>query len=99
MIGRLLAIVCAVASVPAAAQTVRTTAGTVQGDASGSRLVFRGIPFAAPPLAERRWTPPAPPPPWRGVRTATVEPLMPCRAISVAATSGLGRDAPQLGHE
>jgi para-nitrobenzyl esterase len=33
--------------------------------------VFRGIPFAAPPLAERRWTPPAPPPPWRGVRTAT----------------------------
>lgn len=29
--------------------------------------VFRGVPYAAPPL---RFSPPAPPPPWRGVRTA-----------------------------
>lgn len=71
MIARLLALVCAAASVPATAQTVRTADGAVQGDATGRRLVFRGIPFAAPPLAERRWTPPAPPLPWRGVRAAT----------------------------
>ena len=34
-----------------------------------------------------------------GVRTATVEPLMPCSSISVAATSGRGREAPQLAQE
>ena len=34
--------------------------------------VFRGVPFAAPPVGERRWRPPEPAAPWDGVREATV---------------------------
>lgn len=34
--------------------------------------VFRGVPFAAPPIGERRWRPPEPAAPWDGVRDATV---------------------------
>ena len=56
----------------AAAEPVRTTAGYVDGSTltgSGVRL-FRGIPFAAPPIGDRRWRPPAPVEPWDGVLDA-----------------------------
>ena len=50
---------------------VRTAAGMLEGlDASGVRT-FRGIPFAGPPVGERRWRAPAPAPTWTGVRRAT----------------------------
>lgn len=56
---------------PAAASPVvrRTEAGRVEGVA-GDILVFRGVPFAAPPVDELRWRPPAPVTPWAGVRPA-----------------------------
>jgi len=38
--------------------------------ASPAISVFRGIPFAAPPVGERRWRPPEPAARWEGVRTA-----------------------------
>lgn len=52
----------------AAPQNVRTSGGLVAGVAlpHGVR-VFKGIPFAAPPLGARRWRPPQPAKPWRGV--------------------------------
>jgi para-nitrobenzyl esterase len=37
----------------------------------GAVAVFRNVPFAAPPVGERRWKPPAPVEPWTGVRNAT----------------------------
>ncbi|MCA1218785.1 carboxylesterase/lipase family protein [Streptomyces sp. 8L] len=51
---------------------VRTEAGPVEGIPGRDRsvTVFRGIPYAAPPVGELRWRPPEPPVPWRGVRLA-----------------------------
>jgi para-nitrobenzyl esterase len=55
------------------ADPVRTTAGVVAGTAEpdGRGLAFRGIPFAAPPVGDRRWREPQPVAPWPGVRQAT----------------------------
>ncbi|CAN7341453.1 carboxylesterase/lipase family protein [Caulobacter sp. LjRoot300] len=51
---------------------VTVTSGTIQGGARGAGAVFRGVPFAAPPVGDRRWKPPAPLTPWTGTREATV---------------------------
>lgn len=51
---------------------VRVADGLLVGlVAPGGVREFRGIPFAAPPVGTLRWTPPAAPAPWRGVRDAT----------------------------
>jgi para-nitrobenzyl esterase len=55
-----------------AADQVRTDAGIVEGFvAPGTSIrVFRGIPYAAPPVGDLRWRPPQPVPAWEGVRSA-----------------------------
>lgn len=45
--------------------------GAVHGVREGKVEVFRGIPFAAPPLGELRWKSPQPVARWDGVRDAT----------------------------
>ena len=45
-------------------------AGVVEGAADDAVRVFRGIPYAAPPVGEARWKPPRPAAPWEGVRPA-----------------------------
>jgi len=52
---------------------VRTEAGLVAGSksADGKVVIFKGIPFAAPPVGELRWKEPQPVSPWTGVRKAT----------------------------
>lgn len=47
-----------------------TTGGDVRGIAERRILAWRGIPYASPPVAERRFRAPIPPTPWRGVRDA-----------------------------
>jgi para-nitrobenzyl esterase len=61
------------AATAAVADQVRTDAGIVEGfTAPGTSVrVFRGIPYAAPPVGERRWQPPRPVVPWEGARKAT----------------------------
>lgn len=53
------------------APVVATTAGRVRGSAHAGTSVFRGIPYAAPPVGERRFAPPVAPPSWEGERDAT----------------------------
>ncbi|MCJ2187687.1 carboxylesterase/lipase family protein [Novosphingobium beihaiensis] len=53
------------------APVVTVTGGAIRGKTVDGALVFQAIPFAAPPLGERRWQPPAPVPAWQGVREAT----------------------------
>lgn len=50
---------------------VTIATGQLEGllDSTGV-LVFRGIPYAAPPVGERRWQPPQPVANWQGVRMA-----------------------------
>lgn len=50
---------------------VETTSGKVQGYDQGAITVWKGIPFAHPPIAHRRFLPPQPPQPWSGVLDAT----------------------------
>ena len=77
MMLRLLAALTLFAA-PAAAQTVRvdTTNGAVAGAQASDRVIFRGIPFAAPPVGDLRWRAPQPIR-WDGVRPAT-EPAPNC---------------------
>jgi para-nitrobenzyl esterase len=49
---------------------VKTESGRIQGSFEDDLYVFRGIPYAAPPVGDRRWLPPAPVKPWKGVRPA-----------------------------
>ena len=52
-------------------QIVETTSGPVRGACEDDLHIFRGIPFAAPPVGELRWLPPQPVAGWREVRPAT----------------------------
>jgi para-nitrobenzyl esterase len=51
---------------------VRVSAGAVRGRTEGGIAVFRGIPFAAPPVGPRRFQAPEPAARWDGVRDADV---------------------------
>jgi para-nitrobenzyl esterase len=55
---------------PAVAQIVRIESGLVQGRAAGRVAVYKGIPFAAPPINDLRWRRPQPAAAWPGVRSA-----------------------------
>lgn len=47
--------------------TVKVEGGLIQGVSNGEIAVFKGIPFAAPPVGELRWKAPQPVRPWNGV--------------------------------
>jgi len=58
-------------SVYSVEQPVQLTSGQVSGVALENDVtVFRGIPFAAPPVGDLRWQPPQSPTPWQGVKIA-----------------------------
>jgi para-nitrobenzyl esterase len=54
----------------AAAQRVLTESGAIFGVAENGLSVYKGVPFAAPPIGDLRWRPPAHVAPWTGTRKA-----------------------------
>ena len=58
-------------SVSEAGATIQTKYGIVRGVTDDEVSVFKGIPYAAPPVGEYRWRPPQPVEPWDGIRDAT----------------------------
>jgi para-nitrobenzyl esterase len=64
-------------------------AGAV-GTGQSSVRVFKGIPFAAPPLGENRWRAPQPAATWEGVRKADAFGA-PCAAGGAGGRGGAGR--------
>lgn len=56
-----------------AANQVRTESGLLEGTTSSDSKIqiYKGIPYAAPPVGPLRWKPPQPTPAWDGVRKAT----------------------------
>nr|MCR4860940.1 carboxylesterase family protein [Bacteroidales bacterium] len=50
---------------------VRVEGGWIQGEVLEDMTVYKGIPFAAPPVGELRWKAPQPVIPWEGVRQTT----------------------------
>ncbi len=67
--------------------------GVVEGsyfDARSTGAVFKGIPFAAPPVGELRWKPPTSVPAWRGIRDAKrFPPICPQRLTSTEYYAGI----------
>jgi len=57
-------------SPPSSDLVVATSAGKVAGASAAGVRAWRGIPFAAPPVGDLRWRPPADAEPWDDVRQA-----------------------------
>ena len=51
-------------------QTAKVTGGEVQGVVTEGISIFKGIPFAAPPVGDLRWKAPAPVQAWTGIKKA-----------------------------
>lgn len=49
---------------------ISVAAGRLSGRTEGDVVVFRGVPYAAPPVGPLRWRAPRPVTPWSGVRPA-----------------------------
>ena len=57
---------------------VTTRAGKIEGTYEDGLYIFRGVPYAAPPVGALRWMPPQPLKSWNGVRPAKeFEPIAP----------------------
>src|SRR5689334_24009061 len=77
---------------PMIPEQVRIDTGLLAGTVSTGQptvRVFKGIPFAAPPLGENRWRAPQPAAKWDGVRKADAFGA-PCTAGAPAAPRGGG---------
>ena len=58
------------ADAPPTEPVVRVQQGTLVGVSEGNVQVFKGVPYATPPVGMRRWRPPEAAPSWQGRRFA-----------------------------
>ncbi len=66
---------------------VETQYGRLEGERRGGHLVFRGIPFAKPPVGSARFRAPEPPEAWAGVRSARAFGPSSMQAVAQTVTS------------
>src|SRR3954462_4785102 len=69
------------------ALTVKVDGGRVEGTMENGLRVYRGIPFAAPPVGDLRWREPQPVKPWQGILKA-LKFGPPCMQASGPPTAG-----------
>ena len=64
---------------------ISVSGGRITGtsDSSGLVKIYKGIPFAAPPLANLRWKAPQPVLPWEGIKTCDTNPAAPMQKAPV----------------
>jgi para-nitrobenzyl esterase len=65
-----LALMIAATGIAQQPAPVKVEQGLLQGTLEDGLAVYRGIPFAAPPIGDLRWRAPQPPANWEGVRQA-----------------------------
>jgi len=76
--------------------------GRLAGMLDGDLRVFRNIPYALPPVGERRWRPPEPAASWTGTRDATafgprcVQPRLPPESIYYSRIEAMSEDCLSL---
>src|SRR5688500_5405279 len=78
-------------------EVVQPRLGAVRGesvaDGGATAVIYRGIPYAAPPVGPLRWRPPQPAHAWTGVRDATRWPSRcPQGESSMGAATPLSED-------
>lgn len=63
-------------------KTIKVEGGLIEGttNTAGDIHIFKGIPFAAPPVGELRWKAPQPVQPWEGVKKCTAFSASPMQA-------------------
>ena len=52
------------------AKPAQIDSGVIEGVAMGALTIYKGVPFAAPPVGDLRWREPQPVAPWKGKRQA-----------------------------
>ncbi|MBX3562770.1 MAG: carboxylesterase family protein [Sphingomonas sp.] len=81
---------------------VTVAEGRLSGTLDGDLRVFRNIPYAAPPVGDRRWRPPEPPARWSGTRDAAafgprcVQPPLPPTSIYYSRIEAMSEDCLSL---
>jgi len=68
-----ITLLAALGAAGVSAPRVKIDTGAIEGivDSASGVMVFRGIPYAAPPVGDLRWRPPQPAKSWTGVRPAS----------------------------
>ena len=77
-------------------EPVKIETGAVQGTSESGLAVFKGIPFAAPPVGDLRWRAPQPAAKWTGVRKAAAFAPGCMQAMGGPPPSGMSEDCLHL---
>ena len=76
---------------------VQTKYGIIQGFPSGNMLVFKGVPYAKPPVGELRWKAPQEMEAWEGVYHADAFPDLPVAEVATEDTPFVGAFIREFG--